>query len=97
MKRRITQAQLDKLFIEKATALYKQMIVSSTEIYKRLGEGVPEPPGIHVLQMVQERLALELDAVIGDPPKKLVKGSKNDKRKKLKSEVKLEDLHADYH
>lgn len=97
MKRRITQTQLDKLFMDKATALYKQMIVSSTEIYKRLGEGVPDPPGIHVLQMVQERLALELDAVIGDPPKKLVKGSKNDKRKNPKSKVELEDLHADYH
>ncbi len=90
MKRRITQTQLDKLFIDKATALYKQMIISSKEIYKRLGEGVPEPPGIHVLQMVQERLALEFDAVIGDPPKKLVKGSKNDKRKSTKATAKSE-------
>ncbi len=85
MKKRITQSQLDKLFIEKATALYKQMIISSTEIYKRLGEGVPEPPPVYVLQMIQERLALELAAVIGNPPRKLVKGSKNDKRKNTKT------------
>lgn len=81
MKRRITQKQLDKLFVDKAIALYKQLIVFSTEVYERLHDGSLEVPGSDVRIMVQERLALELDAVIADPPKKLVKGRKNDKKK----------------
>lgn len=80
MKRRITQKQLDKLFIDKATALYKQLCVMSKEVHERLHTGSLEVPGPQVLVMVQERLILELDAIISEPPKKLVKGSKNDKK-----------------
>lgn len=76
--RKLTQEQIDKLFIDKACILYSCLYALSNEIYERLN--LKDDPLI--FDSIKGRLILELNVINADPPKKLLKGKKNDKRTK---------------